>query len=189
MPSTGAISPRRTGRQAPLCAIRDVTERELNGLRQSTQTSACASQRARHCCFIERNPLSRLAVLGRRPCRRKRTPCSRNSSCCPGRSPLPPTQGPSRFPGGSSVPVAEGPHDTAACTSIADTCDFHAETSIMRMALRVRTPERSSFGRSRASFRHSHRPLLWGSLLVASNGSHAFDRTNRHSTVVSAPDC
>ena len=63
MPSTGAISPRRTGRQAPLCTIRDVTERELNGLRQSTQTSACASQRARHYCFIERNLLPRVAVL------------------------------------------------------------------------------------------------------------------------------
>ena len=66
---------------------------------------------------------------GRRPCRRKCTPCSRNSSRCPGRSPLPPTQGPSRFPGDSSVPVAEGTHDTAACTSIAHTCDFHAEIS------------------------------------------------------------
>ena len=63
MPSTGAASPRCTGRRAPLCAVRDVTEHGLNGLRQSTQTSACASQRARHYCFIERNLLPRLAVL------------------------------------------------------------------------------------------------------------------------------
>ena len=142
MPSTGAISPRRTGRQAPLCAIRDVTERELNGLRQSTQTSACASQRARHYCFIERKSPSTPGCSGRRPCRRKCLPCSRNSSRCPGRSPLPPTQGSSRIPGDSSVPVAKGTRDTAACTSIAHTCDFHAETSSMRMALRVHKPER-----------------------------------------------
>ena len=48
---------------------------------------------------------------------------------------------------------------------------------------------RSSFEWMRASFRRSHRPMLWGSLLVTSNGSRAFDKTNRHSTVVSAPDC
>ena len=48
--------------------------------------------------------------------------------------------------------------------------------------------ERSSFEWLRASFRRSHRPMLWGSLLVASNGSRVFDRANRRSTVEHAPD-
>ena len=59
----GREAPRRTRRQSPLCAIGDTDRRRLNGLGQNTKTSARASERLRHYCFISEFFLPRLAAL------------------------------------------------------------------------------------------------------------------------------